>query len=399
MVRDIYAAWIMYIYIYKYIYIWILSTKENHQLSPSEFETWVHVMATWDVCFRVFFCFHSWFRTCVPCLYLDHLGPRAAYLRRLDPPPHEYPVRELCFWLIFSKRKNSFGLHLDVGGAQGTLSTPYLVTCHFSVGGAQGTLSTPYLVTCHFSVGGAQSTLSTPYLVTWHFSVGWAQGTLSTPYLVKCHFSVGGAPGTLSTPYLVTCHFSVGGAQSTIFSVGGAQGTLSTPYLVTCHFSVGGAQSTLSTPYLVTCHFPVGRTQGILSTPLLDFISNFQKPPMWSSYWLWSLEQPRLTGYTISTWSEACVLSFAWLGNRSMSLGMVRDDLPTKNGDVFSSQMVKFPEVQRHWWFHPRYMPMIYHFYPLSVSHMIFSIDHLSLYSYVYIYIYICIYDMCLKIV
>ena len=224
---------------------------------------------------------------------LDRHVLRAAYLRRLDPPPHEYPVRELCFWLIFSKRKNSFGLHLDVGGAQGTLSTPYLVTCHFSVGGAQGTLSTPYLVTCHFSVGGAQSTLSTPYLVTCHFSVGGAQGTLSAPYLVTCHFSVGGAQGTLSTPCLVTCHFSVGGAQSTIFSVGGAQGTLSTPYLVTCHFSVGGAQGTLSTPYLVTCHFSVGRTQGILSTPLLDFISNFQKPPMWSSYWLWSLEQPR----------------------------------------------------------------------------------------------------------
>ena len=194
---------------------------------------WFFLMATWDVCFRVFFCFHSWFRTCVPCLYLDRHVLRAAYLTRLDPPPHEYPVRELCFWLIFSKRKNSFGLHLDVGGAQGTLSTPYLVTCHFSVGGAQGTLSTPYLVTCHFSVGGAQGTLSTPYLVTCHFSVGGAQGTLSTPYLVTCHFSVGGAQGTLSTPYLVTCHFSVGGTQ----------GVLSTPYLVTCHFSVGGLKA------------------------------------------------------------------------------------------------------------------------------------------------------------
>ena len=100
---------------------------------------------------------------------------------------------------------------------------------------------------------------------------------------MTCHFSVGGAQGTLSTPYLVTCHFSVGGTQ----------GILSTPYLVTCHFSVGGTQGILSTPYLVTCHFSVGGTQGILSTPLLDFISNFQKPPMWSSYWLWSLEQPR----------------------------------------------------------------------------------------------------------
>ena len=260
MVRDIYAAWLMYIY----IYIWILSTKENHRLSPSEFETWVHVndFFWWPHEMSASASFSAFTHGFVHVFHvytwtiLDRHVLRAAYLRRLDPPPHEYPVRELCFWLIFSKRKNSFGLHLDVGGAQGTLSTPYLVTCHFSVGGAQGTLSTPYLVTCHFSVGGAQSTLSTPYLVT-------------------CHFSVGGAQGTLSTPYLVTCHFSVGGAQSTIFSVGGAQGTLSTPYLVTCHFSVGGAQGTLSTPYLVTCHFSVGRTQGILSTPLLKYASTW----------------------------------------------------------------------------------------------------------------------------
>ena len=217
------------------VHIYILSTKENHQLSPSEFETWVHVndFFWWPHEMSASASFSAFTHGFVHVFHvytwtiLDRHVLRAAYLRRLDPPPHEYPVRELCFWLIFSKRKNSFGLHLDVGGAQGTLSTPYLVTCHFSVRGAQSTI-----------------------------------------------FSVGGAQGTLSTPYLVTCHFSVRGAQSTIFSVGGAQGTLSTPYLVTCHFSVG-------------------RTQGILSTPLLDFISNFQKPPMWSSYWLWSLEQPR----------------------------------------------------------------------------------------------------------
>ena len=206
MVRDIYAAWIMYIY----IYIWILSTKENHQLSPSEFETWVHVndFFWWPHEMSASASFSAFTHGFVHVFHvytwtiLDRHVLRAAYLRRLDPPPHEYPVRERCFWLIFSKRKNSFGLHLDVGGAQGTLSTPYLVTCHFSVGGAQGTLSTPYLVTCHFSMGGAQSTLSTPYLVTCHFSVGGAQGTLSTPYLVTCHFSVGRTQGILSTPLL-----------------------------------------------------------------------------------------------------------------------------------------------------------------------------------------------------
>ena len=180
-----------YIYIYGYWVQRITSTVAVRiwDVSACEwFFWWPHEMSA-----SVFFCFHSWFLTCVPCLYLDRHVLRAAYLRRLDPPPHEYPVRELCFWLIFSKRKHGFGLHLDVGGAQGTLSTPYLVICHFSVGGAQGTLSTPYLVTCIFSVGGAQGTLSTPYLVTCHFSVGGAQGTLSTPYLVTCHFSVGGA--------------------------------------------------------------------------------------------------------------------------------------------------------------------------------------------------------------
>jgi hypothetical protein len=147
MVRDIYAAWIMYIYIYMDIEykgksstvavrIWDVSACEwffwwPHEMSASaSFSAFTHG-------FVHVFHVYTW-------TILDRHVLRAAYLRRLDPPPHEYPVRELCFWLIFSKRKNSFGLHLDVGGAQGTLSTPYLVTCHFSVGGAQGTLSTPY---------------------------------------------------------------------------------------------------------------------------------------------------------------------------------------------------------------------------------------------------------------
>ena len=51
---------------------------------------WFFLMATWDVCFRVFFCFHSWFRTCVPCLYLDHLGPpclKGGVLKAVRPSP------------------------------------------------------------------------------------------------------------------------------------------------------------------------------------------------------------------------------------------------------------------------------------------------------------------------
>ena len=50
----------------------------------------IFLMATWDVCFRVFFCFHSWFRTCVPCLYLDHLGPpclKGGVLKAVRPSP------------------------------------------------------------------------------------------------------------------------------------------------------------------------------------------------------------------------------------------------------------------------------------------------------------------------
>ena len=46
------------------------------------------------------------------------------------------------------------------------------------------------------------------------------------------------------------------------------------------------------------------------------------------------------------------------------------------------SSFQRFRDIARY----IRYMPMIYHFYPL---HMIFSIDHLSLYSYIIIYIYI----------
>ena len=161
----------MYIYIYGY---WVQRKIINcrRQNLRRECMWMIFLMATWDVCFRVFFCFHSWFRTCVPCLYLDHLGPpclKGGVLKAVRPSPSWVSSPRALFLIDFSKRKNSFGLHLDVGGAQGTLSTPCLVTCHFSVGGAQGTLSTPYLVTCHFSVGGAQSALSTPYLVTCHF--------------------------------------------------------------------------------------------------------------------------------------------------------------------------------------------------------------------------------------
>ena len=110
MVRDIYAAWIMYIYIYIYMdieYKGKSSTVAVRIWDVSACE-WFFLMATWDVCFRVFFCFHSWFRTCVPCLYLDHLGPpclKGGVLKAVRPSPSWVSSPRALFLIDFLRER------------------------------------------------------------------------------------------------------------------------------------------------------------------------------------------------------------------------------------------------------------------------------------------------------
>ena len=190
MVRDIYAAWIMYIYIYMDIeYKGKSSTVAVRIWDVSACE-WFCLMATWDVCFRVFFCFHSWFRTCVPCLYLDHLGPpclKGGVLKAVRPSPSWVSSPRALFLIDFFQEKEQF--RTPFGCGRGSRHLKYAVLSDMSFFCGRGSRHLKYAVLSDMSFFHGRGSKHLKYAVLSDMSFFCGRGSRHLKYAVLSDMS------------------------------------------------------------------------------------------------------------------------------------------------------------------------------------------------------------------